>query len=114
MSSPYMEIKKKEQERRYWEVVPNLAIHLGVCGAHLSVSTSIRPVAGRAGPVAVVGVPVGVIVSVRAVALLVHGAVVVMVVMVVTTVLGPAAVPLALLGRKVARLRGRAEVCAQT
>lgn len=57
--------------------------------------------------------PVGVVVAVRAIALLVHGAVMVMVVMVVTTVLGPAAVPLALLGWKVARLRGGAEVCAQ-
>lgn len=63
---------------------------------------------------AVLGVPGGVVVSFGAVALLVHGAVVVMVVMVVATVLGPAAVPLALLWRKVARLRGGAEVCAQT
>lgn len=59
------------------------------------------------------GMPVGVVMAVRAVALLVHGAVMVVMVMVVTTVLGPAAVPLTLLGRKVARLRGGAEVCAQ-
>lgn len=57
--------------------------------------------------------PVGVVVPVGSVALLVHGAVMVMVVMVVTTVLGPAAVPLALLRWKVARLRGGAKVCAQ-
>lgn len=57
--------------------------------------------------------PVGVVRAVRAIALFVHGAVMVMVVMVVTAVLGPAAVPLALLGWKVARLRGSAEVCAQ-
>ncbi|KAF3852855.1 hypothetical protein F7725_006210, partial [Dissostichus mawsoni] len=77
--------------------------------SHLSVSSSFRPLAGGTGPVAVLGVPGGVVVSFRAVALLVHGAVMVMVVMVVATVLGPAAVPLALLWRKVARLRGGAE-----
>lgn len=59
------------------------------------------------------GMPVGVVMAVRAVAVLVHGAVMVMVVMVVTTVLGPAAVPFTLLGWKVTRLRGGAEVCAQ-
>lgn len=49
------------------------------------------------------GVPVGVVVAVRAVTVLVHGAMVVMVVVVmVTTVLGPPAVSFALLGRKVA------------
>ena len=58
--------------------------------------------------------PVGVVVAVGAVTFLVHGAVVMVVVMVVTTVLGPAAVPLTLLGWQVARLRGGAEVCAQT
>lgn len=59
------------------------------------------------------GMPVGVVMAVWAVALLVHGAVMVMVVVVVTTVLGPAAVTLALLRWEVARLRGGAEVCAQ-
>lgn len=62
---------------------------------------------------AVVGMPVRIVVSLGAVALLVHGAVMVVVVMVVTTVLGAAAVTLALLWWKVARLRGGAEVCAQ-
>lgn len=82
---------------------------MGVCfGAHLS-----GPLAGRAGPVTVMGVPVGVVVAVRAVAVLVHGAVMVMVVMVMTAVLSPTAVPFTLLGWKVARLRGGAEVCTQ-
>lgn len=57
------------------------------------------------------GMPLGVVMAVWAVALLVHGAVMVMVVVVVTAVLGPAAV--ALLRWEVARLRGGAEVCAQ-
>ncbi len=47
------------------------------------------------------GMPVGVVMAVRAIALLVYRAVMVMVVMVVTTVLGPATVPLALLGWEV-------------
>lgn len=59
------------------------------------------------------GMPVGVVMAVGVIALLVHGAVMVMVVMVVATVLGPAAVSLALLGWKVARLRSGAEVCTQ-
>lgn len=79
----------------------------------LSVTSSVGPLAGRPGPVAVVGMPVGVVVAFGAVALLVHGAVMMVVVVVVTAVLGPAAVPLALLGWEVARLRGGAEVCAQ-
>lgn len=58
--------------------------------------------------------PVRVVVAVGAVALLVHGAVVMMVVVMVTAVLGPAAVPLALLGWQVTRLRGGAQVCAQS
>lgn len=74
---------------------------------------AVRPLAGRPGPVAILGMPVGVVVAFGPVALLVHGAVVVVVVMVVAAVLGPAAVPLALLGRQVARLCGGAEVCAQ-
>ncbi|TNN30262.1 hypothetical protein EYF80_059586 [Liparis tanakae] len=83
--------------------------------AHLSVSPSVGPLAGRAGPVAVLGGPVGVLVPVGPVALLVHGAVVVVVVVVVVpAVLGPAAVPLAFLRREVARLRRGAEVCTQT
>lgn len=57
--------------------------------------------------------PLGVVMAVWAVALLVHGAVMVMVVVVVTAVLGPAAVALTLLRWEVARLRGGAEVCAQ-
>lgn len=62
---------------------------------------------------AVLGMPLGVVMAVWAIALLVHGAVMVMVVVVVTAVLGPAAVALALLRWEVARLRGGAEVCAQ-
>ncbi len=89
------------------------AVDLGIFGAHLSESSSVGPLAGGAGPVAVMGMPVGVVMAVRAVALLVYGAVVVVVVMVVTTVLGPATVPFALLGWEVARLRGGAEVCAE-
>lgn len=90
-----------------------LGIGVGVFVAHLSVTPSIRPLAGGAGPVLVVGMPVRVLVAFRAVPLLVHGAVVMVVVVVVTTVLGPATVPLALLRWQVARLRGGAEVCAQ-
>lgn len=82
-------------------------------GAHLSVTSSVRPLAGWPGPVAVVGMPVGVVVAVVAVPLLVHGAVMMVMVMVVTTVLGPATVPLALLGRQITWLCGGAEVCAQ-
>lgn len=47
------------------------------------------------------------------VALFVHGTMVMVVVMVVAPVLGPAPVTLALLGRQVARLCGGAQVCAQ-
>lgn len=65
-------------------------------------TSSIRSLAGRAGPVAVVWVPVWVVVAVGAVALFVHRAVVMVVVMVVTTVLGTATVPLTLLGWQVA------------
>ena len=79
-------------------------------------AASVGPLAGRPGPVAVVGMPVRVVVPVvpvGTVALLVHGAVVMVVVVVVAAVLGPAAVAVALLGRQVARLRGGAEVRAQ-
>lgn len=86
---------------------------LVVLGAHLSVTSTIRSFTRWPGPVAVMGMPVGVVVAIRAVALLVHGAVMVMVAMVVTTILGAAAVPLTLLGRQVAGLCGGAEVCAQ-
>ena len=83
---------------------------------HLSAAPPVGPLAGGAGPVAVavavVRVPVGVVLAV--VALLVHGAmVVVMVVVVVPAVLGPAPLPLTLLGRQLRRLGGGAEVGAQ-
>lgn len=60
-------------------------------------SSPVRPLAGRPGPVAVVRMPVRVVVAVVAVSLLFHGAVVMVVVMVVATVLGAAAVSFALL-----------------
>lgn len=82
-------------------------------GAHLSVTSSVRPLAGWPGPVTVVGMPVGVVVAVVAVPLLVNRAVMMVMVMVVTTVLGPATVPLALLGWQITWLCGGAEVCAQ-
>lgn len=57
--------------------------------------------------------PVAVVMAIGSIAFLVQGAVMVMVMVVVTTILGPAPVPFALFGRKVTRLRGGAEVCAQ-
>lgn len=60
-------------------------------------TSPVRPLAGRPGPVTVVGMPVGEVVAVVAVPLLVHRSVMMVMVMVVTTVLGPATVPLALL-----------------
>lgn len=64
---------------------------------HLPVSTSIGSLAGGAGPVAVMGMPVAVVMTIWTVTFLVHGAVVVVVMMVVATVLGPATVPFAIL-----------------
>lgn len=72
-------------------------VTLSVFRTHLPVSAPVGPLAGGAGPVVVVGMPVAVVVAVGTVAFLVHGAVVVVVMVVVATVLGPAAVPLALL-----------------
>lgn len=70
-------------------------------GTHLPVAASVGPLARGPRPVSVMGMPVAVVVAVGTVTLLVHGAVMVMVMMVVTSVLGPAAVPLALFGWKV-------------
>lgn len=50
---------------------------------------------------AIMWMSVGVVMAVRAITLLVHGAVVMVMVMVVSTILSPAAIPLALLGWQV-------------
>ena len=90
-----------------------------LCGAHLSVAPSVGPLTRRAGPVSVppvVGVSVGELwpVSVWPEApLLLHGATVVVVMMVVPAVFGSTAFAFTLFGGEFSRLGGSAQVCAQ-
>lgn len=107
---------KKNSREQYWELILKISWPLTIIcasGAHLSVTSSIRSLTGWPGPVAVVGMPVGVIVTVMTVAFLVHRTVMMVMVMVVTTVLGPATIPLTLFGWQVPWLCGGAEVCAK-